>query len=298
MATLHLGVSTKSRMTRGKLALLVGSVVATLLTMGVLHLRLFSASCNGEALLAPFLLRCVRALRSADAQFWLDYGTLLGAYREKGVVPFEFDLDFGVMRSECQRLLQMRDHFREHGLLVFGRGDYIWTKRWGRLYDLAEDGTIHVPCMRLYDTAMSYYADVYDYWETPAREVPPMFLAEHEAPSTLYLCNEESAELIPGGCRPLSIAMPLRELTLYGEAMPVPPDIPATLESMYGPSFMTPLPKGYKALLCAASGATVTVALATWLTLWALALYFGGVRMRDLRWAAILPAPAKADDSV
>lgn len=42
---------------------------------------------------------------------WLDYGSLLGAWRDHGIVPWEFDVDMGVREEvHVARLLPFRVH--------------------------------------------------------------------------------------------------------------------------------------------------------------------------------------------
>lgn len=56
-----------------------------------------------------FLKLFARKTESIGVQFWLDYGTLLGAVRHKGFVPWDDDLDISMTRVDFEKLLENID---------------------------------------------------------------------------------------------------------------------------------------------------------------------------------------------
>ncbi len=59
---------------------------------------------DGNAvLLSLFARKC----EEHGLRYWLDYGTLLGAVRHKGFIPWDDDLDVSMLRSDFDRLLEL-----------------------------------------------------------------------------------------------------------------------------------------------------------------------------------------------
>jgi phosphorylcholine metabolism protein LicD len=55
-------------------------------------------------------------LTKHNIQYWITSGTLLGAARHKGIIPFDDDLDIGVMHADEIRLQDILTDFVELGL--------------------------------------------------------------------------------------------------------------------------------------------------------------------------------------
>mgnify|MGYP000220112314 CR=1 FL=1 len=58
---------------------------------------------GNTVLLALFARKC----RENGLRYWLDYGTLLGAVRHRGFIPWDDDLDVSMMRPEFDCLLEL-----------------------------------------------------------------------------------------------------------------------------------------------------------------------------------------------
>eukprot|EP01135_Chromosphaera_perkinsii_P006219 Nk52_evm1s457 gene=Nk52_evmTU1s457 len=42
-----------------------------------------------------------------QVKYWIDFGTLLGAVRHKGIIPWDNDLDFGIMAKDYDSVMEM-----------------------------------------------------------------------------------------------------------------------------------------------------------------------------------------------
>ena len=53
-----------------------------------------------------------------DIRYWLDLGTLLGAVRDGKIIPWDDDIDFGVMDSSWEKIVSILPEFRKRGFFV------------------------------------------------------------------------------------------------------------------------------------------------------------------------------------
>lgn len=65
-------------------------------------------------------------LNLADIPFLLDHGTLLGAYRDGGIIPWDDDLDLSVERTDHARLI---DWIRQHGRCLPRADQLDWSAK-------------------------------------------------------------------------------------------------------------------------------------------------------------------------
>ena len=64
---------------------------------------------NFQRLNQELLNFVVNVLEKYDLKYWLDYGTLLGAVRHGGYIPWDDDIDLGMMRKDYNKLIEVID---------------------------------------------------------------------------------------------------------------------------------------------------------------------------------------------
>lgn len=172
------------------------------------------ALAGGLLALTPVVdLRRQRALRRVlrdvcrlfDAQaidYWCDFGTLLGFYREGDIIRGDKDADLSIVASEKPRIMALGDALRAQG--------YELTDRGGRARKL----------LRIYDSRTRYYVDIYPYERDGAVLRSVLASPQEDIPAALV-------------ARRASVPF-------LGATIVVPENVPAVLRHRYGSTFATP----------------------------------------------------------
>ncbi len=143
-----------------------------------------------------------RIFEQYGIDYWCDFGTLLGFYRERDIIEGDKDADLSVLAAEKPRILALAPVLRACG--------YELTDRGGRARTL----------IRIYDAKTRYYLDVYTYI-ADGPMLRSTFASPHEdIPARLV------ARRVPA--------------SFLGATIRVPEDVAAVLRHRYGPGFQTP----------------------------------------------------------
>ncbi|PWJ64029.1 MULTISPECIES: LicD family protein [unclassified Fibrobacter] len=165
---------------------------------------------NGLEALKIFRDTC----KECGANYWLEYGTLLGAVRHKSFIPHDFDLDAGMMATDYTEELHKK--LIDRGFVFSHAFDYMNLKTGER---------------KKSEYTFTYKGIAFD-----------IFLAFREGDICKVFCYE-----IGKGCvvkfsmsYTLDCSKPLSTVTIDGEEFSAPSDPAKALTMYYGEDFMTP----------------------------------------------------------
>ena len=72
--------------------------------------------------MATLLEYADRTLTAGGVAYWISCGTLLGAMRHRGFIPWDDDIDVQIDMSDRPKLLALRERFREDGFVLVDAG--------------------------------------------------------------------------------------------------------------------------------------------------------------------------------
>jgi hypothetical protein len=143
-----------------------------------------------------------RIFEEHGIDYWCDFGTLLGFYRERDIIRGDKDADLSIAESEKSRLMALASAFASAG--------YELTDRGGRAGNV----------IRIFDEKTRYYVDVYPYVRDGAMLRSVAFSPQEDIPADL-VAHHVHAEFL-------------------GATIRIPADVEGVLRYRYGPQFRIP----------------------------------------------------------
>lgn len=185
---------------------------------------------EGERIVAPpcciakmkeLLFYTTDLLDKHQIKHWIDYGTLLGAIKYKDFIPWDDDVDFGVLRIDRQKILSLRDQVTEDGYVLD-------AKEFGFTYD--HTARTHNIIRIRYSVENSIHADLFPWWEENGKMHKIWFGTRggHKAYGREF--NKRYLE-------------PSTTIELFGKALPCPNPPLNFVKFRYGDDFMDREPK-------------------------------------------------------
>jgi hypothetical protein len=143
-----------------------------------------------------------RVLEAHGIDYWCDFGTLLGFYRDRDIIRGDKDADLSILDTEKPRVLALVGVLRANG------------------YDLTDRGGRAQKVIRIYHRDTRYYVDVYPYMVEGAMLRSVLASPQEDIPAALVARR---------------VAAPF-----LGTTIRVPEDVVAVLRHRYGLAFTTP----------------------------------------------------------
>jgi lipopolysaccharide cholinephosphotransferase len=143
-----------------------------------------------------------RVFAAHGIDYWCDFGTLLGIYRDGDIIRGDKDADLSIEATETPRIMALAGALRAMG------------------YDLTDRGGRARKLLRIYDRRTRYYVDIYPYERIGA--------------------NLRSVLASPAEDIPLALVARRASVPFLGTTIVVPEDVPAVLRHRYGSMFTTP----------------------------------------------------------
>ena len=97
--------------------------------------------------------------------YWLDCGTLLGAIRHKGYIPWDDDIDIGMLRPDYEKFIELFNHNNDSDFsFICYENDKDWVFPFGKVLN---NNTVFFEPDEKHGIKSSVYIDVFPYDNAP-----------------------------------------------------------------------------------------------------------------------------------
>jgi hypothetical protein len=161
-------------------------------------------------------------LSSYKIKFWISYGTLLGAIRQKNIIDYDYDFDLGILYEDYPKVLDLSEIVLKDG--------YILEKGMGTVYSSKNkkqsEYKWRVSIKLKYDN--NPIADLYIY-----SSCPDGYLRRYDPIERIYY--------YPNSTFPYKFVEELEEAKIRDVILPCPRHAEILLEHIYGPMWKIPI---------------------------------------------------------
>lgn len=178
-------------------------------------------TCRNEDKLLYLMTETHKILEEHGVEYFLDYGTLLGFVRDGGPLPWDYDLDIGILTNHSNVLREIKEEYSRKRIFI--------------------EETTAPMCFRFIDRKHRLGLDVWCYDEMNLMTVkernfwrPPYSIHE----DTKMMCTEVLAKSHArhrfGSCKEKDTIYPLQQLTVEDQNFWIPNDSIQILKNTYG----------------------------------------------------------------
>eukprot|EP01090_Pellita_catalonica_P014227 TRINITY_DN3578_c0_g1_i6.p1 TRINITY_DN3578_c0_g1~~TRINITY_DN3578_c0_g1_i6.p1 ORF type:complete len:260 (+),score=41.99 TRINITY_DN3578_c0_g1_i6:104-781(+) len=207
----------------------MGCMLGVMMGMMVLYYLYLNSFNHREELVQ--LLECTdKIFNKHNIPYFLDSGTLLGAIREGGWIPWDGrdDIDIGVFHWNNENISALTNVFKE----VYNCG-YMLSREDTKNLPSVSSWVIRKGAFRIfYNRIVPYYLDITDY------ELHKMIVDESTGKEVTVITDKEYAHL--GHFFRIDKILPLQRCLFEGKEFNCPQDPVYVLEREYGSDWKTP----------------------------------------------------------
>jgi lipopolysaccharide cholinephosphotransferase len=212
-----------------------------------------------------------RICKKYNLTYWLDFGTLLGAYRHKGFIPWDDDLDVGMLKEDYEKFLEIAkkeldsryflqtketDKYYLNFFAKIRDRNSTFIDAWEKDKNIKYHQGIYIdifPAMRVTKSTLEnkyFRMLVFLSKLTHNRKIRIDFLTKPLIKKINSFSDKKGEYLISSAetmhyLKPVKVdnIFPLRMLEFEGELFPAPKDTDVYLRAIFGDDFMILPPK-------------------------------------------------------
>ena len=197
-----------------------------------------------------------------DISYQMTFGTLLGAVRHHGFIPWDDDIDVLITNEELEKLLKLHEEFPENWRLERHRHEGIYklfdlrkVRPWNGvpiafdIFLIQETGSAGLAAKRWQNfirnrnrlPSFSLRKGLINLFKNPLRFWMRLLIAQGDR-SPNKNCWRYTEEIVKFSVFPKEKLFPSKPYLFEGRELPGPQDAHWCLAHEYGPDYMTPLP--------------------------------------------------------